>query len=142
MNVTIVDHPLVQHKLTQLRRKETPSDVFRRYLREIAMLLAYELGADLLVAVGTHSSMVDFLDKGRSGMASTMLTRMKVGPVLVDAKGVSRLYQGRVRKRDLLLLVVAALFAMLVVVMISEPIRLLIKANWVLLTGVVSGAFP
>ena len=42
MNVTIVDHPLVQHKLTQLRRKETPSDVFRRYLREIAMLLAYE----------------------------------------------------------------------------------------------------
>ena len=109
---------------------------------DIAMLLAYELGADLLVAVGTHSSMVDFLDKGRSGMASTMLTRMKVGPVLVDAKGVSRLYQGRVRKRDLLLLVVAALFAMLVVVMISEPIRLLIKANWVLLTGVVSGAFP
>jgi uracil phosphoribosyltransferase len=42
VNVTIVDHPLVQHKLTQLRRKETPSDVFRRYLREIAMLLAYE----------------------------------------------------------------------------------------------------
>ena len=42
MNVTIVDHPLVQHKLTQMRRKETPSDVFRRYLREIAMLLAYE----------------------------------------------------------------------------------------------------
>jgi uracil phosphoribosyltransferase len=42
VNVTIVDHPLVQHKLTQMRRKETPSDVFRRYLREIAMLLAYE----------------------------------------------------------------------------------------------------
>jgi uracil phosphoribosyltransferase len=42
VNVTIADHPLVQHKLTQMRRKETPSDVFRRYLREIAMLLAYE----------------------------------------------------------------------------------------------------
>jgi uracil phosphoribosyltransferase len=42
VNVTIVDHPLVQHKLTQMRRKETPADVFRRYLREIAMLLAYE----------------------------------------------------------------------------------------------------
>ena len=59
--------------------------------------------------------MVDFLDKGRAGMASTMLTRMKVGPILVDAKGVSRLYGGRVRKRDLLLLVAAALFAMVVV---------------------------
>ncbi len=104
---------------------------------DIAMLLAYELGADLIVAVGTHTSMVDFLDKGRAGMASTMLTRMKVGPILVDAKGVSRLYQGRVRKRDLLLLVAAAVFAMFVIVMISEPIRLLIRANWVLLTGVV-----
>ncbi len=47
MNVTIVDHPLVQHKLTQMRRKETPADVFRRYLREIAMLLAYEALRDL-----------------------------------------------------------------------------------------------
>jgi uncharacterized membrane-anchored protein len=84
--------------------------------------------------------MVDFLDKGRAGMASTMLTRMKVGPVLVDAKGVSRLYQGRVRKRDLLVLVLSALFAMAVVVAISEPIRLLIRANWVLLTGVLTGA--
>jgi uncharacterized membrane-anchored protein len=104
---------------------------------DIAMLMAYELGAELIVAVGTHSSMVDFLDKGRSGMASTMLVRMKVGPILVDAKGVSRLYQGRVRKRDLLLLVLAAAFAMAVVVFISEPIRLLIRANWVLLSGTV-----
>jgi uncharacterized membrane-anchored protein len=104
---------------------------------DIAMLLAYELGAELIVAVGTHSSMVDFLDKGRAGMASTMLTRMKVGPILVDAKGVSRLYAGRVRKRDLLLLVAAALFATAVIVLISEPIRLLIRANWVLLTGAV-----
>lgn len=104
---------------------------------DVAMLLAYGLGAELIVAVGTHSSMVDFLDKGRAGMASTMLTRMKVGPVLVDAKGVSRLYQGRLRKRDLAMLVLAALFAMIVVVLISEPIRLLIRANWVLLTGVV-----
>jgi len=109
---------------------------------DIAMLLAYEKGADLIVAVGTHTSMVDFLDKGRAGMASTMVTRIKVGPILVDAKGVSRLYQGRVRKRDLLLLVLAALFAMGVVILISEPIRLLIRANWVLLTGVVDGSTP
>ena len=103
------------------------------------MLLAYEKGAELIVAVGTHTSMVDFLDKGRAGMASTMVTRIKVGPILVDAKGVSRLYQGRVRKRDLLLLVLAAMFAMGVVILISEPIRLLIRANWVLLTGIVPG---
>jgi uracil phosphoribosyltransferase len=47
VNVTVVDHPLVQHKLTQMRRKETPSETFRRYLREIAMLLAYEALRDL-----------------------------------------------------------------------------------------------
>lgn len=105
---------------------------------DIAMLMAWDLGAELIVAVGTHSSMVDFLDKGRAGMASTVLTRMKVGPILVDAKGVSRLYGGRVRKRDLLLLVAAALFAMVIVVVISEPIRLLIRTNWVLLTGVLA----
>ena len=106
---------------------------------DIAMLLAYEKGAELIVAVGTHTSMVDFLDKGRAGMASTMVTRIKVGPILVDAKGVSRLYQGRVRKRDLLLLVLAAIFARGVVILHSEPIRLLIRANWVLLTGIVPG---
>lgn len=104
---------------------------------DIAMIMAFEMGAELIVAVGTHSSMVDFLDKGRSGMASTMLVRMKVGPILVDAKGVSRLYQGRVRKRDLLMLVVAAMLAMAVIIFISEPIRLFIRLNWVLLSGVV-----
>lgn len=109
---------------------------------DIAMLLAFELGAELIVAVGTHTSMVDFLDKGRAGMASTMVTRIKVGPILVDAKGVSRLYQRRVRKRDLLLLVAAALFAFAVVILISEPIRLLIRANWVLLTGTVGAISP
>ena len=60
---------------------------------DIAMLLAHEKGADLQVAVGTHSNMIDFLEKGRKGMASTFLVRLKVGPKLVDAKGVSKLYQ-------------------------------------------------
>jgi len=97
---------------------------------DIAMLMAYEHGAELIVAVGTHTSMVDFLDKGRRGMASTVITRMKVGPILVDAKGVSRLYRNRVRKRDLLLMVVAALVALAVLTMVSEPIRLIIRAYW------------
>ncbi len=59
------------------------------------MLLAYELRAHLIVAVGTHATMVEFLDKGRGGMSSTFLTRLRLGPMLVDAKGVSQLYKGR-----------------------------------------------
>ena len=97
---------------------------------DIAMLLAYERGASLIVAVGTHSSMSDFLDKGRAGMASTFLVRLKVGPVLVDAKGVSRLYQSRVRKLDLALLIGAALFTLLVVTAVSQPARLFIDNLW------------
>ena len=91
------------------------------------MLVAFERGASLIVAVGTHSSMVDFLDKGRAGMASTFLVRMKVGPILVDAKGVNRLYDSRVRKRDLLLLVVAAAFTLAIISYVSEPIRLVVR---------------
>lgn len=102
---------------------------------DIAMLLAYNRGAELIVAVGTHSSMVDFLDKGRSGMASTILTRMKVGPALVDAKGVSRLYHSGVRKRDLALLVIGALIAIAIIVIVSDPVRLVIHSIWSDLTG-------
>ena len=94
---------------------------------DIAMLLAFEKGADLIVLVGSHNSMVDFFDKGRGGMASTFLVRMKVGQILVDARGVSRLYQHRVRKRDLLLMVGAALLTLLLLVAVSEPIRLVFR---------------
>jgi uncharacterized membrane-anchored protein len=87
---------------------------------DVAMLLAYEAGAALIVAVGTHATMVEFLDKGRSGMASTFLTRLRLGPVLVDAKGVSRLYQGRARRLDLVLLVGSALFAMVAMFIVAE----------------------
>lgn len=94
---------------------------------DIAMLLAYERGAALIVAVGTHTSMAEFLDKGRPGMASTFLVRMKVGPILVDAKGVSRLYENRVRKRDLMLLVLAAAFTLVVLTLVSLPIRTVLR---------------
>jgi uncharacterized membrane-anchored protein len=91
---------------------------------DMAMLLAYESDCDLIVAVGSHASMVEFLDKGRPGMASTFLTRLKVGPKLVDAKGVNRLYRQGVRRTDLTFLVAAALAAMLVISLVSEPVRL------------------
>jgi uncharacterized membrane-anchored protein len=88
---------------------------------DIAMLLAYEKRARLIVAVGTHASMVEFLDKGRAGMASTFLTRLKVGPILVDAKGVSRLYETRLRKRDFVLPLFAVMLVFFVIVMIVVP---------------------
>jgi uncharacterized membrane-anchored protein len=100
---------------------------------DIALLLAFEKGAELIVAVGTHASVVDFLDKGRAGMASTFLVRLKVGPVLVDAKGVNRLYRTQVRRGDMAFLVGAALFAMLVMVLVAEPLRLFLRGFWFVL---------
>ncbi len=64
---------------------------------DAAMLLAYEAGAELIVMVGSHASVVEFLEKGRQGMASTFLTRLRVGHKLVDAKGVSALYSSGIR---------------------------------------------
>ena len=78
------------------------------------MLLADDKGAELIVAVGTHVTLVEFLDKGRSGMASTFLTRLRVGGKLVDAKGVSRLYRSRISTSHVLLLVIAGLAALIV----------------------------
>jgi uncharacterized membrane-anchored protein len=78
---------------------------------DIAMLLADAKGATLIVAVGTHATLVEFLDKGRGGMASTFLTRLRLGGKLVDAKGVSRLYRSRISTLTLVVLVLAALMA-------------------------------
>ncbi len=78
---------------------------------DIAMLLADEKGATLIVAVGTHATLVEFLDKGRGGMASTFLTRLRLGGKLVDAKGVSRLYRSRISTTALVVLVLAAFIA-------------------------------
>lgn len=97
---------------------------------DIAMLLAFERGAELIVAVGTHANLVEFLDKGRKGMASTFLVRLRVGPILVDAKGVSRLYRGRVRRSDLMLLLAASFVSLIVAVSLSDVLRLQIELYW------------
>ncbi len=102
---------------------------------DVAMLLAYEKGAQLIVAVGAHGSMVEFLAKGRSGMASTFLTRLKVGQLLVDAKGVSQLYQSRLRKRDLLLFLVAVTLCFVVVGLAFVP-RVYFESVWLLVREV------
>jgi uncharacterized membrane-anchored protein len=98
---------------------------------DVAFLLAHEKRADLIVAVGTHGNLREFLDKGRAGMASTFLVRLRVGEILMDAKGVSRIYGDRAfRKRDTLLLLGAALFAMAVVVWVSPPLRLYVTQQF------------
>jgi len=87
---------------------------------DIAMLLADDLGAELIVAVGTHVTLVEFLDKGRAGMASTFLTRLRVGGKLVDAKGVSRLYRQRISNGQLILLALAGLIAVIAALAATE----------------------
>ena len=78
---------------------------------DVAMLLADGLGCELIVAVGTHATLIEFLDKGRQGMASTFLTRLRVGGKLVDAKGVSLLYRSRISGAALVWLLIAGLLA-------------------------------
>ncbi len=97
---------------------------------DAAMLLANDAGASLIVAVGTHSTMVEFLDKGRAGMSSTFLTRLRLSIVLVDAKGVSQLYAGRIRRRDVVLLLAAALVPMVAISVVSEPVHVLWSGVW------------
>lgn len=99
---------------------------------DVAMLLAFDKGAELIVAVGTHGSMTEFLDKGRRGMASTFLTRLKIGQLLVDAKGVSKLYESRVRKRDLALFLLAAMLCFVVVIVTVFP-SVFLESFWFLL---------
>jgi uncharacterized membrane-anchored protein len=100
---------------------------------DVAMLLADDKGASLIVAVGTHATLVEFLDKGRSGMASTFLTRLRIGGKLVDAKGVSRLYRSRISNLSLALMLSVAIFA-LFVAMTATPagtaILQLAAARW------------
>jgi uncharacterized membrane-anchored protein len=81
---------------------------------DVALLLSDEAGARLIVAVGMRFTLVEFLDKGRPGMASAILTRMRVGDKIVEPKGVSRLYQSRVSTSWLVMLVLAALATIVV----------------------------
>jgi uncharacterized membrane-anchored protein len=80
---------------------------------DVALLLADDLGASLIVAVGTHYTLTEFLDKGRSGGSSTWLTRLRVGSKLVEPKGVSRLYKSRISGWWLLVMVLAAFVTLL-----------------------------
>jgi uncharacterized membrane-anchored protein len=88
---------------------------------DVAMLLAYEKGASLLVSVGAHFNLIEFLDKNRAGMSSTFLTRLRIGETLVDAKGVSRLYNPGTRLGHMALFM-GAFVVLLVIVVASSPV--------------------
>jgi uncharacterized membrane-anchored protein len=90
---------------------------------DTALLLADDKGAELVVAVGSHATLTEFLDRGRAGMASTFLTRLRLGSKVVDASAVSRLYRNRISGAALLLLVIAALVAVVAVLAISDSGR-------------------
>lgn len=96
---------------------------------DLALMLAFEAGAEPVVAVGSHRGWIDFLEKGRPGMASTLLVRLKLGHVLVDARGVSRLYRAaRPRVAPLLL---AACLPIVNVVLLTPTLRALLRL-WLL----------
>lgn len=112
---------------------------------DVAMLVADGLGASLIVAVGTHATLVEFLDKGRRGMASTFLTRLRLGSKLVDAKGVSLLYRSRISTLSLVWLVVAGVVAMGAALTTTAAGRALlgvVSVRWDDLLAWVAGVWP
>lgn len=98
---------------------------------DVAMLVAYEEQAEIIVALGTHSNMVDFLEKGRKGMASTLLVRMKIGTKLIDAKGVSKLYQPRFNWKTVILMGFAAITPIIAIGLINQDIVRILKMVWI-----------
>jgi uncharacterized membrane-anchored protein len=98
--------------------------------QDVAMLLAAEKGARLIVAVGSQLNLVEFLDRNREGMSSTFLTRLRIGEILVDAKGVSRLYRPRPGLTPLLVVIAAGVIAMIAVVWMTPALRDVAELLW------------
>jgi uncharacterized membrane-anchored protein len=98
--------------------------------QDIAMLIAAEKGARLIVSVGSQFNLVEFLDKNRRGMSSTFLTRLRIGEILVDAKGVSRLYRPRPGTTPILLLFAVGVLAFAAVVALTPGLRDVADLLW------------
>jgi uncharacterized membrane-anchored protein len=98
--------------------------------QDVAMLMAYEKGASLIVTVGAHFNLIEFLDKDRDGMSSTFLTRLRIGEVLIDAKGVSRLYSPGLSAGPLALFLGAFLVLLVIVVLTSPALADLADLIW------------
>lgn len=98
--------------------------------QDVALLLAAEKGARLIVSVGSQFNLVEFLDRNREGMSSTFLTRLRIGEILVDAKGVSRLYRPQPGLTPLLVVIVTGLIALIAVVCVSPALRDVAELLW------------
>jgi uncharacterized membrane-anchored protein len=98
--------------------------------QDVAMLIAAEKGARLIVSVGSQFNLVEFLDRNRKGMSSTFLTRLRIGEILVDAKGVSRLYQPRPGLTPLLVVIAAGLIATIAVIGLTPALRDVAELLW------------
>ena len=94
---------------------------------DVAILLAHEKGAELIVAVGTHFNLLEFLERNREGMSSTFFTRLKVGDKLVDARGVSSLFRGRAGLGPMFLFVFGGLGALVAAVAVSSDLQRFIE---------------
>ena len=99
--------------------------------QDVAMLLANEKGAELIVMVGAHFNLIEFLDKNRAGMSSTFLTRLRVGETLVDAKGVSRLYRPGIGAPGIALFALAFVLVVVAVVIASPGIDNVFELLWI-----------
>src|SRR5690349_6911461 len=97
---------------------------------DVAMLMAYEKGATLIVSVGAHFNLVEFLDRKRGGMSSTFLTRLRIGERLVDAKGVSRLYNPSSALAPLAFFMVAFLILLTILVITSPALNDVFELVW------------
>lgn len=84
-NLIVVDHPLVQHKLTLMREKETPTAVFRQLLREISQLLAYEVTRELPVVTKTIDTPVQSMEAPTlAGKKLALISILRAGNGLLD----------------------------------------------------------
>ncbi len=99
--------------------------------QDVAMLLAHEKGAELIVSVGAHYNLTEFLDKNRAGMSSTFLTRLRVGETLIDAKGVSRLYQPGMGKGGAAMFAFAFLLLLVIVIIASPGLDNVAELLWI-----------
>jgi uncharacterized membrane-anchored protein len=108
--------------------------------QDVALLLAAEKGARLIVAVGSQFNLVEFLDRNREGMSSTFLTRLRIGEILIDAKGVSRLYRPGPGLTPLLVVIAAGLIAIAALVSLTPALRDVAELLWLRLGELFAGS--
>ena len=98
--------------------------------QDVAMLIAAEKGASLIVSVGSQLNLVEFLDRDRAGASSTFLTRLRIGDILVDAKGVSRLHRPQPSNNLLLVVVGVGLLAIAIVIWTTPGLHDVAQLVW------------